>query len=384
MSRLSYDGAMQGTRQTTTGAIEIHHPETLLERLQEIGLSCPQSVTVERFLRVLGEAGLVSHDTARQLVELHLQVVYGGDHTEPERIEEVTSRLVDEATRNAATRPGAVQWVIETLAPMQTEAICSDTQPGSTSSVAPLDQPAGEEMDDEIWPPQPADEDAARDEEQEEAPAAWFDPPWRSGWMGRLSRARRWTLLGGALLIWSLAMVSIGNLGHARITYWLFRLQAQVLDLPPIPRNSRHQVDMLRQRAGEQPTSLTAWRHWANGAQRFGFATDEVVALSRVVSLRPDDAQTLNTLAWLLCTADDPWVRDPVRALELAQRAHALNQAPNITDTLAEAAFQNGDIKRAIALEEDALRRLPETANRAFYERQLRRFKEGLAGETGE
>jgi len=357
-------------RSDDAGGLEPRLGEVLLQRLQAIGISCPQSVTLQRFLHVLADAGVVSHDVARQLLELHLQTAYSSDQGAPEGIGEITERLVWEATRNLAANPGALQCVSDALATAQP--LQEQLQPNPEDTHRRPEDDAAEE----IWPPEQAVEMQVQENEEQ---SSWFDPSWRSGWPGRLSRKQRWTLAASLLLLWSLAMVSIGHLGHARISHLLSHLRAQLFDLPEAPYSPRQQVDQARQRAGEHPDSLPAWRLYAESARGFGFDSDAVIAFSRVVSLQPDDAGALNSLAWLLLTSDEPWLRDPVRALELAERAYVLNQEPNITDTLAEAAFQNGDVKRAVALEEDAVRRLPAEVNPDFFEDQLRKFKAALA-----
>ena len=92
--------------------------------------------------------------------------------------------------------------------------------------------------------------------------------------------------------------------------------------------------------------------------------------------LNPDNPDPLNNLAWLLATSADPVLRDPERALALAQQAIALKKAPHIWDTLAESFFQNGRLEEAIAAEEQALAMNPE--DRTIYEAQLEKFKNAL------
>jgi len=96
--------------------------------------------------------------------------------------------------------------------------------------------------------------------------------------------------------------------------------------------------------------------------------------LSHFVATRPESADGLNQLAWLLLTADTPKLRDPLRALELATKAAKLTRYKNaaILDTLAEACFQNGDIENAIKHERAAAAMY--TQNREFYVRQLEKF----------
>jgi tetratricopeptide (TPR) repeat protein len=84
----------------------------------------------------------------------------------------------------------------------------------------------------------------------------------------------------------------------------------------------------------------------------------------------------LNNLAWVLATSEDPALRDPQRALELAQRAIGLKKASYIWDTLAETLYANDRIEEAILAEQEALALA--SGDREIYEKQLEKFKQGL------
>ena len=101
-----------------------------------------------------------------------------------------------------------------------------------------------------------------------------------------------------------------------------------------------------------------------------------ISAYNKALSINPDHADILNNLAWLLVTIEDLSLSDPVRALNLAQRAIRSKQAPHIWDTLAQCLFVNGRIKEAIEAEENALAMNPE--DRESYEKQLDLFKRAL------
>jgi Zn-dependent protease with chaperone function len=94
------------------------------------------------------------------------------------------------------------------------------------------------------------------------------------------------------------------------------------------------------------------------------------------VRLDPQNADAMNNLAWLLATSDDPGLRNPQRALELARKAIALKKAPHIWDTLAEALFVNDRVKEAVEAENQALQMNPE--DRPIYEKQMSRFKRAI------
>ena len=96
-------------------------------------------------------------------------------------------------------------------------------------------------------------------------------------------------------------------------------------------------------------------------------------AWEKVIELNPESASGHNSLAWLYATSEDKSVRNPVRALELAKRAAALETSPLILDTLAESYFVNGRYENAIEAEKRALSLAKN--DRAFYEKQLEKYK---------
>jgi tetratricopeptide (TPR) repeat protein len=74
------------------------------------------------------------------------------------------------------------------------------------------------------------------------------------------------------------------------------------------------------------------------------------------LQLRPDWADPMNNLAWLLATAKDPSIRDGKEAVKLAERAAELtgHNQPRILGTLAAAYAETGDFQRAIETAERA------------------------------
>jgi Zn-dependent protease with chaperone function len=99
-------------------------------------------------------------------------------------------------------------------------------------------------------------------------------------------------------------------------------------------------------------------------------------AYEKSLALRPDQPQVLNNLAWLLATCPDEALRDPPRALELAQRAAELEESAFILDTLAESHFVSGNFDQALEVGRRALALA--RGDRSHYEAQLRRFMQAL------
>jgi Tfp pilus assembly protein PilF len=98
-----------------------------------------------------------------------------------------------------------------------------------------------------------------------------------------------------------------------------------------------------------------------------------VSAYRSALELEPENALVLNNYAWLLATCEDLSFRDSELALELAERAAAIEQSPHIMDTLAESLFINGQVDEAIAASTTA-RSLART-NLQYYDGQLEKFQ---------
>jgi len=95
---------------------------------------------------------------------------------------------------------------------------------------------------------------------------------------------------------------------------------------------------------------------------------------------RPDAADTLNNLSWLLLTAKDRCLRDPAKALELATAAVRLEERGSNLDTLAEALWATGRTDEAIWEAGRAAEIDP--ANRAYYQAQAEKFAAGPPPES--
>ncbi|PKN46188.1 MAG: hypothetical protein CVU58_07870, partial [Deltaproteobacteria bacterium HGW-Deltaproteobacteria-16] len=72
-------------------------------------------------------------------------------------------------------------------------------------------------------------------------------------------------------------------------------------------------------------------------------------------------------------TAQEPGLRDPEKALFLAQKAAAANRTPHVLDTLATAYWATGNREKALAIEEEALTRTK--THQAFYRSQMEKFR---------
>jgi Zn-dependent protease with chaperone function len=96
-------------------------------------------------------------------------------------------------------------------------------------------------------------------------------------------------------------------------------------------------------------------------------------AYQKALEIKDSDPELLNNLAWLLLTAREPSLRNPIRALELARAAAETRPLPHVLDTLATAYWANGYIEEALQTESEALRADPSQS--VYYRLQLKRFE---------
>ncbi len=99
-----------------------------------------------------------------------------------------------------------------------------------------------------------------------------------------------------------------------------------------------------------------------------------LAAYEKALVLEPSNPKLLNNLAWLLLTSDNPELRDPQRALDLARLAAMQVPAGHVLDTLATAYWANGFVDRAIDTEEQAL--FVEPGEGRYYREQIRKFSD--------
>ncbi len=90
------------------------------------------------------------------------------------------------------------------------------------------------------------------------------------------------------------------------------------------------------------------------------------------IELAPDNAQSLNGLAWLLATSKDAKFRNPEEAVKLAQKTCELSggKEPMPLDTLAAAYAAAGEFSEAVSTQEKALN-IAETSPQASQNKEL-------------
>ena len=82
---------------------------------------------------------------------------------------------------------------------------------------------------------------------------------------------------------------------------------------------------------------------------------EAIVALEAAMQTIPQDVKLRLQLAWLLASHPDPEIRNPYRAVELANDILLHDRTPETLDTFAVALASAGDFKQAIRFELDAI-----------------------------
>ena len=157
-------------------------------------------------------------------------------------------------------------------------------------------------------------------------------------------------MLAGALAAWQMPQDLLGETPKARF--------AEAL---------------IRQKIREQPNS-GLWLQILGDLQ-YSLNQEQAArdSYEQALRLAPDNTEALNNLAWLLLTAQEPTLRNPEKALLLAEKAAAKTRTPHVLDTLATAHWANGNREAALALEAEALARTGR--HQEFYRGQMEKFR---------
>lgn len=121
-----------------------------------------------------------------------------------------------------------------------------------------------------------------------------------------------------------------------------------------------------------EPNNIAIYQNLAMVYQHLGKYGEAIETYEKIIEMDPNEAVSLNNLAWLLVTAPNEDLRDKARGLELAKKAVALERSPVFLDTLAEAYYANGFLREAVQTIKEAIRL--ETGNTDYFEKQLEKF----------
>jgi len=125
------------------------------------------------------------------------------------------------------------------------------------------------------------------------------------------------------------------------------------LELGEIDQSLAH----LEKAVAIEPKFGDAHYNLGNTYLQMGRWGDAVAQYNKALESNPDDIEALNNMAWILATSPDPFARDGVKAVALAQRAIDLTPGgdPVLSATLAAAYAEAGRFADAIAAGRRAL-----------------------------
>ena len=121
--------------------------------------------------------------------------------------------------------------------------------------------------------------------------------------------------------------------------------------------NDEAAIPQFTEAARLRPDNADAHYELALALARQGRIDEAIAHDEDALSLRPDWPEALNNLAWLLATTHADALRDPQRAVALADRARRLAdyKMPRVLDTQAAALAAAGKLPEAIKIAEQAV-----------------------------
>jgi tetratricopeptide (TPR) repeat protein len=132
--------------------------------------------------------------------------------------------------------------------------------------------------------------------------------------------------------------------------------------------------DAIQKQLAEHSENPLALIRLARVSRRLNKWEEAIDIYERGLLLEEPDAGTLNNYAWFLVTLPDEELRNPKRAIELAEKAVTKERTPAYLDTLAEAYYLNGSIQKAIDTINEAISLT--NGEKQYYKDQLKKFKE--------
>lgn len=150
-----------------------------------------------------------------------------------------------------------------------------------------------------------------------------------------------------------------------------------ILNFSPLKQKMTYSAleNVLQEQVSENPADLGLYENLAMLYHKMEDYEKAKEIYEKILKVDPNRPVSLNNLAWLLATSDDPRLRDTKRALVLAKKAVALEHSPVYLDTLAEAYYVNGYREEAVQTMKEAFSKTK--GNKDYYEKQLRKFLSG-------
>jgi tetratricopeptide (TPR) repeat protein len=313
-----------------------------LRELQDFGLGRPANVLFSEYVTVLVARGVIDAATSEQMSFAFYAAHYGDLNVETASYIETVARL-EGVTAQLAAMPAKERLELSERVKRDLRTLSGNAARSAITKVPVAPEPAWEAPHiaaaDGLWNAEPPPSNELSDEGLiRSVPVHSADSD------SRRRRRRRLNLLVPT----ALGLFFAGYASHNLVDRSLDRHDNGISSDQATTKNSKDVRD-------DSPSREETLRKWAVAEARLQHDQEAKLAYEHLLAYRPKDALTLNNLAWLYLTTNDPAVHNPERGLELAMRAIREQRSAFYLDTAAEAYFQTGNPEEAVKLEKEAL-----------------------------
>ncbi len=138
-------------------------------------------------------------------------------------------------------------------------------------------------------------------------------------------------------------------------------------------------LEVLEEKMQQEPENSKWLKSFGDLMLESGKESAALQAYEKGLRSLPISSELANNMAWLLLTAKDHSLRDPVRALDLARSAARFSEQGYVLDTLATALWANGKVQEAVAAERKAAE--IDRDSLAYYQSRMDTFRQESWGQ---
>lgn len=337
--------------------------EMRLSELAAFGLGRPANVLFSEYVTVLVARGVIDAADAERLSVGFYAAHYGDLNPEDAGVPETIVRLEDVTSRLAAM-PVDARLELSERVQRDLQTISENAARSTMTKVPTAPEPAWQAPPlaaaDGLWNAEPPSNEFA-DEGLIPSVAV------HSADSNRRRRGRLTLLILAAFGLFFAGYASSGPIGKF--------IQRDGKDA-----GSLHATQEKPKVVASPPPKEVLLRNWAVAETQVQHDQTASLAYELLLAFQPEDALTLNNLAWLYLTTNDPEIHNSQRGLELAVHAISLRRSAEFLDTAAEAHFQTGNPQEAVKLEKEALQQTQEAGLfqrglGALLRRQLQKYE---------
>jgi Zn-dependent protease with chaperone function len=133
-------------------------------------------------------------------------------------------------------------------------------------------------------------------------------------------------------------------------------------------------LEILEEKLQEEPENRRWLKFFGDLMLKNGKEAIALQAYAKAMTSLPVSSELAHNMVWLLLTAKDRSLRDPVRALDLARSAARFSERGDVLDTLATALWANGMVDEAVFIEKKATDL--DRDNLAYYQSRMNKFRQ--------